>query len=55
MSYETVDIPKIVGELHEVLVRNRVPIKALDNIMNELKNTVYIHTIIQSNDFNKSI
>lgn len=52
--FNTVDIEKIVKELHEVLVKNQVPIKALDNIMDELKNTVYIHTIIQSNDLNKN-
>lgn len=54
MSYEMVDILKVARELHEVLVRNRVTIKALDNIIDELKTTVYIHTIIQSNDLNKS-
>ncbi|CAI3596643.1 MULTISPECIES: hypothetical protein [Clostridium] len=52
--FDTVDIKKIVKELQEVLAKNQVPIKALDNIIDELKNTVYIHTIIQSNDLNKS-
>lgn len=50
MKCKVVDTPKIVEELLNVLVENSVPIEALDNIMDELKNTVYIHTIIQSSN-----
>ncbi|HIG0358912.1 TPA: BC1881 family protein [Clostridium sporogenes] len=48
MNYKIVDTSKIVEELMEVLVKNQVPVKALDNLLEELKNHAYIHTIIQS-------
>ena len=48
--YRVVDTEKIVNELQEVLVKNQVPIKALDNILDELKNTVYIQSVVQSNN-----
>lgn len=48
MSLKAVDVSKITSELHEVLAKNEVPIGALDNILKELKNTIYTNTTIRS-------
>lgn len=55
MNYKIVDTSKIVEELMEVLVKNEVPVKDLDNLLEELKNHAYIHTIIQSNKTKKEM
>jgi hypothetical protein len=47
MDFKVLDEGKIVKELVDVLVKNQVPIKALDNLLEKLKDTVAFHTIIQ--------
>lgn len=52
MSFKTVDVSKVVSELHEVLAKNEIPIRALDNIWGELKNQINAQTAIQKSENN---
>lgn len=52
MSPKAIDICKVASELHEVLAKNEVPIKALDNIWEELKNQINMQTVIQKSESN---
>jgi hypothetical protein len=52
MSLQTIDVCKVASELHEVLAKNEVPIRALDNIWEELKKQINMQTVIQKSDRN---
>lgn len=47
MGYKVVDVSKIIGELMEVLIKNEVPVAALDDIFDGLKKTACMRAYIK--------